>query len=108
MLYEINQSSYVAGRYFISGKGCAEVNNKEEFFAGLSRDKDPYIELTVMLPDIAIFQQCLQILTPQNLVKNEITISGDGYFMSQGEGKSRSLGVFRLDSLTDCKLDPRR
>ena len=105
-LFDLSDARAIQGAFFIAGTGY-EVDGGGQFFAGNVRSRDPYIELTVTSPQDTAFQECLKILDATNLTNNTIRISGIDYYMSRPGVKNRSLGIFRLDTVSDCKLVPR-
>lgn len=107
-LFALSDLRAIQGVYFISATGHAEVDGGGQFFAGMNRSLDPYIELTVTSPQDAAFQECLNNLDKNHLRNNTIVISGIGYYTSRPGIKNRRLGVFRLDTVSECKLVPRR
>lgn len=107
-LFQLEDMRPVDGSVFITGSGYIEVNGGASTFAGMNRALDPYIELTITSPGSPAFQECKRILDKKYLDKSAIAITGNGYFGSRPGVGERQLGVVRLDTVTDCKLVPRR
>lgn len=105
--FEMNDIRYVNNIAFISGRGFAQINDGEQTFPSANRDTDHYLEVTVTSPDSSTFEECKKIFDKEHLTQNAITISGNGLFASRPGIGGLKLGVFRLDTISDCKLVPR-
>ena len=106
--FQLDEMRAIDGAVFISGSGYAEINGGGTFFAGMNRKIDPYLELTVTAPESPEFRACQDVLDKQHLDQHAIALSGNGYFAAMPGIGDRRLGVFRLDSVSGCKLVPRR
>ena len=107
-LFKLDEMRRVHGNVFISGTGYVEVNGGGTFFSGMNRALDPYIELTITAPGSKAFQACTKILKKPYLVANAIAIGGNGFFAPMPGIGDRRLAVVRLDTISVCKLVPRR
>jgi hypothetical protein len=107
-LFSITDARMVGGQYFVAGTGYVEIDGGGTFFSGPNRKQDPYLEVTIIAVVGQAFEQCRDLLVQPSFEQNSVRITGTGKFMSRPGIGARKLGVVRLDSLSDCKLVPRR
>ena len=107
-LFSITDARMVGGQYFVAGTGYVEIDGGGTFFSGPNRKQDPYLEVTIIAVVGQAFEQCRDLLVQASFEQNSVRITGTGMFMSRTGIGAKKLGIVRMDSLSDCKLVPRR
>jgi hypothetical protein len=107
-LFEASQQRVVGRQFFIAGVGYVAFNGGGTTLAGFNRALDPFVELTVADHRDPGLPACRALLVPASFVNNAVQISGTGNFAALPGVQARQLAVLRLESLSECKLVPRR
>ena len=107
-LFEVSQQRAVGKQFFIAGVGYVAFNGGGTTLAGFNRALDPFVELTVADRRDPGLAACRALLMPASFVNNAVQISGTGNFAALPGVQARQLAVLRLETLSDCKLVPRR
>ena len=107
-LFEVSQQRAVGKQFFIAGVGYVAFNGGGITLAGSNRALDPFVELTVAERRDPALAACLPLLVPASFVDHAVQISGNGHFTELPGVFTRQLAVLRLETISDCKLVPRR
>jgi hypothetical protein len=107
-LFEVSQQRAVGKQFFIAGVGYVGFNGGGTTLAGYNRALDPFVELTIADRHDPQLASCLSLLVPPSLADNAVQISGTGHFAALPGVHMRQLAVLRLETLSGCKLVPRR
>jgi len=107
-LFTVSQQRGVGKQFFIAGVGYVAFNGGGTIQAGANRQLDPFIELTIANRKDPKLVACRGLLVPVSFVENAVQISGAGHFAALPGVHGRQLVVLRLDTLSGCKLVPRR
>ena len=107
-LFSITDARMVGGQYFVAGTGYVEIDGGGTFFSGPNRQQDPYLEVTIIAVVGQAFEQCRDLLVQPSFEGNSVRITGTGKFLSRPGIGPKKLGIVRIDSLSGCKLVPRR
>ena len=107
-LFTLTDARMAGGQYFVAGTGYVETDGGGTFFAGPNRKQDPYLEVTIIAVVGQAFEQCRDLLVQPSFEQNAVRITGTGMFISRPGIGAKKLGILRMDSLSGCKLVPRR
>jgi hypothetical protein len=107
-LFEVSQQRAVGRQFFIAGVGYVTFNGGGTTLAGYNRALDPFVELTVAERRDPKLAACLALLVPPSFVDHAVEISGTGHFAALPGVFTRQLAVLRLETISGCKLVPRR
>ena len=107
-LFDVSQQREIGKQFFIAGVGYVAFDGGGSTFAGFNRALDPFIELTVANRRDPELAACRALLAPTSFVSSAVRISGSGHFAALPGVGARQLAVLRLETLSDCKLVPRR
>ena len=107
-LFDVSQQRVVGKQFFIAGVGYVAFNGGGTIQAGPNRALDPFIELTVADHRDPKLTSCRDLLVPASFVDHAVQISGAGHFAALPGVHMRQLAVLRLDTVSGCKLVPRR
>lgn len=107
-LFELSQERNVGRQFFIAGVGYVAFNGGGTTLAGYNRALDPFVELTIADRRDPALAACRALLAPASFVDNAVQISGSGHFAALPGVFTRQLAVVRLETLSGCKLVPRR
>ena len=107
-LFTVSQQRNVGKQFFIAGVGYVAFNGGGSIQAGPNRALDPFIELTIADNRDPKLTSCRDLLVPESFIDHAVQISGAGHFAALPGVHMRQLAVLRLDTLSGCKLVPRR
>ena len=107
-LFEVSQQRAVGRQFFIAGVGYVAFNGGGSTLAGSNRALDPFVELTITDRRNPALTACRALLVPASFVDQAVRISGTGHFAALPGVYTRQLAVLRLETLSECKLVPRR
>jgi hypothetical protein len=107
-LFEVSQQRNVGKQFFIAGVGYVAFNGGGSTLAGYNRALDPFVELTIADRRDAALAACRALLLPTSFVDSAVQISGTGQFAALPGVFTRHLAVLRLETVTGCRLVPRR
>jgi len=107
-LFKVSEQREVGRQFFIAGVGYVKFNGGGTTLAGYNRDLDPFVELTIADRRDPQLEDCRELMVPESFVKNAVQISGTGHFAALPGVWTRQLAVLRLETLSGCKLVPRR
>jgi hypothetical protein len=106
-LFDVSQQRVVGRQFFIAGVGYVAFNGGGTTLAGFNRALDPFVELTVADRRDPALAACRTLLGPASFVDNAVQISGTAASALPGI-EARQLAVLRMETLSGCRLVPRR
>lgn len=106
-IFDITDVVAVKNTLFITGKGYVSFDGGGQIFAGMNRNLDPYLEITITSPGAKEFEPCRKILDSRYLGQEALRLSGKGLFERRPGIGERRLAVIRLDTGYSCQMVPR-
>ena len=87
--------------------GYVEIDGGGTFFSDPNRKQDPYLEVTIIAVVGQAFEQCRELLAKPSFEQNGTDYRHRKVHLKAGNQREEN-GIVRMDSLSDCRLEPRR